>query len=112
MVDKSKVTAAFRALRKEGFIAKQNFLCCQNCACCALDTPENQGKPAVFFTKQDGEVFDERSSRRFLHLTFGIVNGGDDNDVLAVGEKTVRILQNAGLTVEWNGLVDTRLMVS
>lgn len=110
-MDKSKVTAAFKALRKEGFIAKQMFSCCQSCAAARLAVPENEGKPAVFYTKQDGEVFDQRPSRKNLFITFGIVNGGDDNDVMAVGAKTKKILEDAGLQVEWDGDPNRRLMV-
>ncbi len=121
MIDRSQLSSAFVALRKAGFVARQNFSCCQGCATAALTAvPENIGKKAVFFTKQDGEGLEPRKPRHLatapeqeVYMTFGIIEDdtkGDDQ-VKAVGEEAVKILKAAGLKVEWNGDAGTRLLV-
>lgn len=92
---KKKLNAAFRALRKVGYTAKQNFWCCQNCAWHAL-TDEEADK-AVFYHQQDNDTFKETGE---CYLAWS-----------GNGAEIVGILEEAGLTVTWNGSDTQRIMV-
>ncbi len=56
-MDKSKLTNAFKELRKEGYFAKQNFLCCQSCGWAAMSDKESE--KAVFYHQQDNDDLKE-----------------------------------------------------
>ena len=91
---KNKITAAFRALRKAGYVAKQNWQCCQSCGCAAL--PDGAEK-YVFYHAQDNERLKNTGA---CHLAWN----GD-------GTEIATILQDAGLKVNWNGSHDQRMEI-
>lgn len=90
------LTNAFRALRKAGYFARQNFWCCQTCGWGAV--PEGKTEKVVFYHNQDAER--KREGKPF-HLAWA----GD-------GAEICRILSEHGVTTEWNGSTDTRILVS
>lgn len=58
-IPKRKLDAAFRALRKKGYIARQRFLCCGSCGGYALaehfdkkGIPEGKERKAVWYCEQ------------------------------------------------------------
>ena len=89
----SKLTLAFKALRKAGYFARQNFWCCQSCGWAAV--PDGTEK-VVFFHKQDAD--DLRRTGR-VHLAWS----GD-------GVEICRILGEHGVRTEWNGSGDKRIL--
>jgi co-chaperonin GroES (HSP10) len=115
---KIRLNSAFRALRKDGLVARQAFMCCQNCAGTKIANditvmPEEKRKAikgTVFYTKQDAEP-----QREGLYLAFGPIetsaHGTIGEDTVAVGKRTVKALQDAGLTVEWDGTANKRIFV-
>lgn len=92
-VDKTKLTNAFRALRKLGYFARQNFLCCQSCAWAAV--PEDKAERAVFYHSQDNSNLQKYGE---TYLAWA----GDGNEI-------VRILNENGVQTEWDGSTNQRI---
>jgi len=90
----SKLTIAFRALRKAGYFAKQNFWCCQSCAWYAV--PEERADRVVFYHQQDRESLSRSGS---VHLAWS----GD-------GHEICRILNENGIETEWDGSENKRIL--
>lgn len=127
---KQKLSAAFKALRKAGFIAKQSFSCCGSCAGYDIATQVKEMTPAkqakvkgtVFYTRQDAANLrgDERrwpyrggSSKLFL--AYGPVSvhevGEFGMPTEAAGQAVVEALKASGLEVEWSGSPDEKIVV-
>lgn len=87
-----KLTVAFKALRKTGYVARKSFWCCQSCAWSALD--EDKAKKAVFYHRQDAA--DMRRGNG-VHLAWA----GD-------GKEIAGILKEAGIEFEWDGSTNKR----
>lgn len=94
-MNKSKLTAAFKDLRKAGYFARQNFLCCQSCGWAAMT--EEQSNKAVFYHGQDNDDLKETG-------TCYLVWSGD-------GKEIVAILKKHGVKVEWEGSEDKRIKI-
>lgn len=88
---KSKLSKAFRELRKAGYFARQNFWCCQSCGWNAV--PDGTEK-AVFYHNQDNENIEDG----FVHLAWA-----------GKGSEIRKALKGAGLRVEWNGKPNQRI---
>ena len=94
-IDKSKITEAFRELRKLGYFARQNYLCCQSCAWYAI--PEEKSGKVVFYHGQDN---DRLKSEGKCHLGWS----GDGNEI-------VRVLNKHGVKTIWDGSNNTRIQI-
>lgn len=94
-ITRERLTKAFRALRKEGYTARQNFWCCQTCAW--ADLTEEQAERAVFYHAQDRTRLNETG--RVMLAWSG------DAAVLR------RHLEAAGLTVVHDGSRERRIEV-
>ena len=92
---RARLTQAFRALRKSGYVCRQNFMCCMGCANAAM--PEGTTK-CVFYHRQDADSLRKRGS---VYLAWT----GD-------GPEIFRAMEAAGLRVDWNGSDDERMKVS
>jgi hypothetical protein len=90
------VSIAFKALRKQGFFARQGFFCCQSCGWAAV--PEAKGKAAIFYHKQD---LDGLLQNGDLYLAWG-------GDAALIRKE----LEAAGLHVEHDGTRAQRFKVS
>lgn len=101
-----KLSAAFRAMRKAGLTARRNFSCCQSCGCYEICDDKKSKLVYAFYHRQDEE--DRRAGHDFY-----IAYGGTKDDELSqqAGDITSRCLKEAGLEVEWNGSVETRIKV-
>jgi hypothetical protein len=91
----SKLTKAFRILRRNGYFARQNWKCCQNCGCYALPKDTTN---YVFYHKQDAEDLDE-------HGSCFLAWGGNGNLI-------VDVLQRCGIQTDWDGSDDSRIKVT
>ena len=94
-MDKTKITKAFRELRKQGYVAKQNFWCCQSCAW--GDLSDEESEKAVFYHEQDNQDLKENGK---CCLSWS----GD-------GQLIVDILTKNGLIVEWDGSNNKRIVI-
>ena len=122
MDTKEKRNAAFRDLRKAGFIAKQNFSCCGSCAgyeIAAQVKEMSEAKRArvqgtVFYTKQDaarmrdsGRGWSYRPGSNKLFLAYGPVSVHEVGEfgvpVTESGYLIKAALEKQGLQVEWDG---------
>lgn len=119
-IDRARLSAAFRALRSQGFIARQSFMCCGNCAGTAIANqvgkmiPEKQKafKGAVFFHKQAQARMEEGKG---LWINFGDVDANGKTfglPTISVGTCAVVALRAAGLMAEWDGDPLIRILVS
>lgn len=91
----TNLSKAFRALRKEGYTAKQNFMCCQSCAWAELS--EKEAEKAVFYHNQD---YRDLKHHQDLYLAWA----GDGNHI-------ANTLRNFGMEVDWDGTPNTRIAV-
>lgn len=96
--DRDRVSAAFKAIRKQGYVARMNFSCCSSCGYYELSqiVKKRGGAGFVFWSRQveqrawrDGKLVDT------LNLSWA----GD-------ASKLVTALREAGLDVEHGGLDD------
>ena len=97
------LAAAFRQLRREGWWARMNHLCCQTCL--TYDTDDD--KPYIGFHAQDNERIPESG---YTYLTHG--PPVDDAHYPAYwSELAVMVIEDYGLTVEWDGTMASRIKV-
>lgn len=103
---KDAIKTAFKSLRKSGFIARSNFWCCQGCGCVAIaQMAEKKGiepkdQKYIFYHQQDNAAMIEDGN---CDLAWG---GPTD------GKEIQRAMQEAGLTVSWDGTRANRFNVS
>ena len=92
-MNKSKITEAFKELRKLGYFARQNFMCCQTCAWGGV--PDEKGEKAVFYHQQDNQSLMQYGE---CHLAWA----GDGNEIVGV-------LNKHGIKTSWDGTSSTRI---
>jgi hypothetical protein len=92
----SNLSKAFKALRKEGYFARQNFMCCQGCGWSAV--PEGREEKVVFYHSQD-------ASQMRKGEDFCLAWTGDGNEIC-------RILNENGVETKWDGSKSTRIIVT
>ncbi len=120
MTDKDKLNAAFKNLRKQGFIAKQNFQCCNSCAGYEIATqvkemPEAKRakvKGVVTYNRQSTErAFHPRWGNGHLLITYGPVTVDEVGEfglpTVEVGNALKAALEEQGLKVKWDGNPDS-----
>jgi hypothetical protein len=123
---KAKLGTAFKAMRKEGLVARQTFMCCRSCAGCELAINlkaqpkhvKDACKGCAFYTKQDAPPREDSRDFRFfdgLYISYGPLGVSGEKDyglpTEEVGAIVKRTLETAGLTVEWNGTPEERIFV-
>lgn len=92
-MNKANLNNAFKALRKAGYTAKQNFMCCQGCAWSAMS--DKEAEKAVFYHRQDSADLKESGT---CYLAWS----GD-------GKEIVKILEENGVKVDWEGDKNKRI---
>ena len=95
-MSQSRLSMAFKDLRKHRYFARQNFMCCQSCGWAAV--PDGKEDKVVFFHNQDNE---QRRNGEPLYLAWS----GDGNLISDV-------LRDHGMKVDWNGENSTRICIS
>jgi hypothetical protein len=113
---------AFRALRKQGFIARADFLCCSSCASAALSAQaaqrvdSNKARPKPFkgiayWHKQAddawwdcGELTIGFSGYEAEGVTWGL-------PIEQVGQAVVMELVKRGVRTEWDGTAGRKIAV-
>jgi hypothetical protein len=99
------VLAAFKVLRKKGFIARCNFMCCMTCGYSALsDKIKDETIGVVFFHNQDNTRLKKGHS---LMLAF---DGHGISQEMA-GQIIVEELKQHNLSIIWDGKGSTRIEV-
>jgi hypothetical protein len=103
--DCDRLDQAFDALEEEGIVARQNFTCCQTCGhyeiggeIAQAEAEGRQVRGYTFYHMQDTEG---ACASGFLCLAYGMHGNGEGT--VRVGQRIVRALEQAGLTVEWDG---------
>ena len=132
MGNRTRISTAFAALRKQGFIAKASFMCCGGCAGSAIaDLTEelvDAGKSplgAVYFTKQCRSdamdalerVYTQSDIKKVqLLIGYGTIDTSKHGVIglpaVDVGAALVAALREAGLEVDWDGDPDKKIGVS
>ena len=93
-----RLAVAFRNLRKAGYLAKRNFWCCGSCGVSAIERnyPKYQNR-YVFASKQSESDLRNRGVLRV--------------DWAGLGVEIVRLIEEAGLVVEWSGNSEQRICI-
>lgn len=124
---KSRLSCAFKAMRKAGLMALQSYKCCQGCAGAAVEERVKQMSEAerealkgvALYTQQDAMPReDSRNFRHFdgLYVGYGPVCVSELKREFGlprveVGNLVKCCLEEAGLTVEWDGDESSRIFV-
>lgn len=113
--DCDRLDFAFLQLEEEhGIVARQNFTCCQSDGHSEIwgeIRAAQEQRPVsgyIFYHEQDTESVVETGK---LYLAFGAVEGGEAAE-LAVAQRSVAVLREAGFTVNWNGSVKQRISLT
>lgn len=108
MTDRAKVREMFKALRKNhGFFARMNYYCCSSCAMSAASQEAKKSQPVVYYHAQDAEAFEGQDLTSTLYVGYGVE--GDEAEILKVGQIVAAEAKTAGLRVEWDGSIHTRI---
>lgn len=105
--DAERLTEALYALEEHGIVAREDFACCNRCGLSEIrsESLDDGSDPRgyVFYHQQD-------TGDDPLHLSF---DTPDDSDAArtALGEETVNVLLDHGLSVEWEGDPGLRIRV-
>lgn len=109
--DCDRLDFAFLLLEEEhGIVARQNFTCCQSDGHSEIwgeIRAAQKARPVsgyIFYHERDTESVVETGK---LYLAFGAVEKGETAQ-LAVAQRSVAVLREAGFTVEWNGSTNQR----
>lgn len=111
--DCDRLDDAFAELDRNGIVARQHFACCQTCGHEAMQQEmavAQRYRPVrgyVFFHRQDTESA-VRSGH--LYLAYCSVSYKPD-EAVPVAQEVVDTLRRAGLEVDWNGSVQTRICI-
>ena len=117
----NKLTALFKQLRKEGFIARQSFSCCGSCAGYEIATkvkemPEAKRaevKGSVFYTKQDTPDVRNEAGVYIAYGQIGVHEVGDFGlPSLEIGQRVAALARELGLDVDWNGEASQKIWLS
>lgn len=119
--DSDRLDAAFAALESQDIVARMSFSCCGSCA--PGEIAAEVGAPGtkrgyVYFHQQDAESISEGA----VYLGYGSLAGhrkgvrydraGFQRASLAVAAAAVDALRAEGLTVEWDGALSKRILVT
>ena len=125
ITDNDRLDDAFARLDAAGIIARQDFACCTSCAQAEIwdevsDPTAWRGN--VWFHRQDTERAvvgdglylgfagrDERSRLQRLLGGKGAERAAADSP--SIGREIVKALADTGLTVDWNGKVERRILL-
>lgn len=121
-IDRAKLDAAFKALRRAGYIARQSYKCCSNCAGAQIATDvaamseakRSAVRGVVTYNRQNGTALDCKGG--ILYIGYGPVHcdgvGTIGDDTKTVGDALATALRDAGLRVVWNGDPIERIAVT
>lgn len=106
----NSLSKAFAELRKNGLVARQNFTCCQSCGNYSgwEEVKGSKKMGLVFYHRQDKENLQKD---RYVYLAYSGWDEPGKSTTKEVGNLVVETMKNNGLSVEWNGDVNTRIKV-
>jgi hypothetical protein len=115
----TRLSRAFQALRKLGYLARRNYLCCSSCAGASLANEAERlldagAKPrgAVFYHRQDTEAFRDG---HHLRIRFGQLHTAKHGDIgletQSIGQEVMGVLLKCGVAAEWDGNPNTTIMI-
>jgi hypothetical protein len=113
---KNRIAKAFATLRKQGVLARMDFLCCSTCGHDAMDRDAlamvangRRIKGYAFYHAQDAQVLEEHGK---VHIGYDYVaNPSGSSTAEHIGRLIVETCTAAGLTCEWNGDSNKRILV-
>ena len=113
--DFDRLTRAFDDLEDRGVVARHDFTCCQTCGRAEIedemDAVRTTGKTVrgyAFYHTQDTERAIDGDG---LMLSYGSIED-DDEESVRVGEMIVGALKRVGLAPEWDGDLNSRIIVA
>lgn len=99
-IGRDKISAAFRELRKDKWIARMNYLCCSTCGWAEIEGTKwaTKIKNVVFFHNQDNDRLKE-TGKTYLSWSGN-------------GKKLVKVLKKHKLKPIWDGENTTRISIN
>jgi len=107
----TKLGNAFKAMRKQGLLARQNFSCCGGCASYALATKAKQKQEAGTPVKGYAFYHAQDAGNMRTGQDFYIGYDGINLSAVEVGKLVVDCLTAAGVKTAWTGDSSTRILV-
>jgi len=109
VTDADRLERAFAALDERGITARENFSCCRSCGLGEIPAAGREdARGFVFFHLQSTEG---AAAGGGLSLYYGGFDGSEETTT-AVGREVAAALEEAGLTVEWDGSPDRAIELS
>jgi hypothetical protein len=109
--DSDRLDRAFAALEQSHVIARQDFTCCQSCGHAEIwdevGDEDDVWRGYVFFHSQDT---DRAIDGGGLYLGYGSATG-EQAATTAIGDDVVAALRAVGLSVTWDGSLNSRIRV-
>lgn len=112
--DCDKLDAAFKALERNGVVARQNFTCCSNCGEAEIGGEmaevKGRGRKVIgyaFYHMQDTQSAVDGGS---IYIKYGASEITDDNTRM-IGRKIAAALTAAGLKPDWDDDPNTAIRV-
>jgi hypothetical protein len=116
ITDCDRLDAAFAELEAAGIISRQNYTCCGTCGVAEIHTEidelTEQGATVrgyTFFHQQDTEAAVDGHG---FCLNYGTPDDEDDDARVAIGHEVAEVIRRHGLTVEWDGAIERRIIVN
>ncbi|GAB1822866.1 DUF6891 domain-containing protein [Herbidospora sp. RD11066] len=98
--DPDRISRAFEELDTSGITAREDFTCCRTCGNSEIGDEGGPGaRGFVYFHSQGTEA---AADGHGLSLMYGGFDGSPETTA-AVGREVVKVLEEAGLPVVWNG---------
>ena len=111
--DCDRLDRAFALLEKKGIVARQDFTCCQTCGHSEIwdEISEAARKRDIigytFYHHQDLESMADGGA---CYLAYG-AKADDENEALKVGNIICQTLREEGFNVQWDGSLNTRILI-
>jgi uncharacterized protein DUF6891 len=114
ITDCDRLDRAFAALDRSGIVARQNFTCCQTCGHAEIGdeihAAEESGTKVIGYTFFHFQCTDGAVATGDLYLYYGSREGNEAASV-RVGRTVVEAVEHHGLAAEWNGSLNSAILV-
>ncbi|NOK63708.1 MAG: hypothetical protein GFH27_549379n51 [Chloroflexi bacterium AL-W] len=114
VTDCDRLDHVFAVLEQMGIICRQDFTCCTTCGSAEIVDEMAQAKLAgvavcgyAFYHSQDTERAVDGDG---LYLSYGADEDSEDA-ITHIGEEIINHLHQHGLTTDWNGSAERRILV-
>ena len=113
--DRDRLDSAFAELERVGIVAAQDYACCQSCGTKGMEEVMEElvraGEMVRGYTFYHAQDTESASHLNGVYLAYGAL-AEDDDATRDIGLEIAATLQRLGLTVKWDGTINTRIFVN